>query len=51
MENQVNINSKSNENKINNNKILIIIKGVGKSSLLCRFIDDKFSNNFLTTLG
>ena len=25
--------------------------GVGKTSLLVRFVEDKFNNNFLTTLG
>jgi len=25
--------------------------GVGKSSILTRFVDDKFSTNFITTLG
>jgi len=33
-------------------KILMLGEsGVGKSSILTRFTDDKFSTNFLTTLG
>lgn len=40
---------KSNDETI---KILMLGEsGVGKSSILTRFVDDKFSTNFLTTLG
>ena len=43
------MDSKDNTAKV---KFLMLgSSGVGKSSLLLRFTEDKFSNNFVTTLG
>lgn len=44
----------SNSNSSYDAKVKILMlgeSGVGKSSVLLRFTDDKFNNNFVTTLG
>ncbi len=45
---------KATTNNNNEKRVKILMlgeSGVGKTSILLRFIDNKFSNDFVTTLG
>lgn len=42
----------SNKSKVKNFKVVILGKSaVGKSSVLIRFTDDRFSKDYITTIG
>ena len=41
----------SKDNTVKVKFLMLGSSGVGKTSLLLRFTEDKFSNNFVTTLG